>query len=74
MCRVTLWGDCFLLVVFENDRRALNFLGYFFPTENYVLNLTKDGLGYTLGDFFTNSRARFLKKYFIPEHAKPDLS
>jgi hypothetical protein len=29
-------------------------LAYFFHSINYVLNLTKNGLGYTLGDFFTN--------------------
>jgi hypothetical protein len=32
----------------------VNFLAYFFHSINYVLNLTKNGLGYTLGDFFTN--------------------
>jgi hypothetical protein len=33
-----------------------SFLVYFFPQYvNYVLNLTKNGLGDTLGDFFKNS-------------------
>jgi hypothetical protein len=27
----------------------------FFHSKNYVQNLTKNGLGYTLGDYFKNS-------------------
>jgi hypothetical protein len=34
---------------------GLNYLGFFFHGKNLVSNLTKNGLGYTLGDFFTNS-------------------
>jgi hypothetical protein len=30
-------------------------LGYFFSQEKLSINLMKNGLGYTLGDFFTNA-------------------
>jgi hypothetical protein len=39
---------------FENDRSRTNFR-ILFPDKSYVLILTKNGLGYILGDFHINS-------------------
>jgi hypothetical protein len=35
-----------------------NFWSIFFRNKSYVINLTKKGLDYTLGDFFANSSGR----------------
>jgi hypothetical protein len=35
----------------EKYKRSTNVLGAFFHGKSYVLRLTKNGLGYTLGDF-----------------------
>jgi hypothetical protein len=35
--------------------KAANFYGVLFPMVPVIINLTKNGLGYILGDFFTNS-------------------
>jgi hypothetical protein len=49
---------CWALVypgLFENYRSNANFGATFFRSTSYVLIGTKHGLGYILGDFFTNS-------------------
>jgi hypothetical protein len=45
-----LLGDCLLLAVFLKKLCATFPRGY-----NYVIIVTKGGLGYILGDFFANS-------------------
>jgi hypothetical protein len=45
----------FTLAVFENYRSSTENLGHFFHRTSYVSILTRHGLGYILGDFFTNS-------------------
>jgi hypothetical protein len=51
-------GDCYLRARFENDKSGPNFWATFFPRcmeVMFVLILTKNGLGYILCHFFTNS-------------------
>jgi hypothetical protein len=50
-----LLGDCFLWAVLWNMKMMPWFLGYFFFGKSYKKLLAKIGLGYILGDFFTNS-------------------
>jgi hypothetical protein len=47
----------FLQQRFENYKSGGNFLLAFFHGTSYVLILTNNGLGYSLGDFFTKSIA-----------------
>jgi hypothetical protein len=49
-----LWVDCLLLVNFENQRSSKNNWATVFQSKSYVLILTKNGLGYILGDYFKN--------------------
>jgi hypothetical protein len=39
---------------FENYRSSVYFWNTFFNSTSYVLSLTKNCLGYIVGDFFTN--------------------
>jgi hypothetical protein len=48
-------GDYFLWPVFEKFRSCANLWDYFFQSICPVFILTKNGFGYILGDFFTNS-------------------
>jgi hypothetical protein len=53
-----LLGARLLRVVFWKLKKYVcraNFLGYFSAAQGYELITTKRGLGYILGDFFTNS-------------------
>jgi hypothetical protein len=50
-----LLGDCLLGAVFLTYRSSPHFWTTFFHCKSDVLILTKNGLGYILGDFFTNS-------------------
>jgi hypothetical protein len=47
---------------FENYKSSAHLWGTFSHGTSYVLILTKNGLGYILGDFFTNSSGH-------PDHA-----
>jgi hypothetical protein len=40
---------------FENLLKHPTFLGYLFPRQGFCVDSDKNGLGYILGDFFTNS-------------------
>jgi hypothetical protein len=51
----SLLGRLFTLGSFLNNRGSQNFWASLFHGENFVLILTKIGLGYVLGDFFTNA-------------------
>jgi hypothetical protein len=49
-------GRLFTLNSFrENYRNSTNTLGYFFHGKICALIFTRNGLGYILGDFFTNA-------------------
>jgi hypothetical protein len=50
-----LLGDFLLWAVFFKLQKWHKFLGFFFHGESNVLFFTKNGLGYILGDFPTNS-------------------
>jgi hypothetical protein len=48
--------------ILENCLKSPHFCASFYPGMNYVIVLTKIGLGYILGDFYTkSSEASFLK-------------
>jgi hypothetical protein len=42
----------------ENYRNSPQFCATYFQSRDYVSILTKNGLGYILGDYFTNSSGR----------------
>jgi hypothetical protein len=44
---------CLLRAVLRKLHKYIKYFGYFFHSTSYVLILTKHGLGYILGDFFT---------------------
>jgi hypothetical protein len=46
-------GQLFSLGNSSNYRRGPNFWDTIFHGKSFVSNLTKNGLGYTLGDFFS---------------------
>jgi hypothetical protein len=48
-------GDCLLWALFENYKSSQNCWSTFSHVKSYVSSLTKTGLGYILGIFFTNS-------------------
>jgi hypothetical protein len=52
----------YFLSLFENDRNIPVSFGYFFHCESYALISAKNGLGYILGDFFTNSSGHPARK------------
>jgi hypothetical protein len=41
--------------LFESDKGSPNFSATFFDSKSYALNSAKNGFGYILGDFSTNS-------------------
>jgi hypothetical protein len=47
--------DCLLLAGILKIIEVAHIYGYFFHGQDYALTLTKNELGYILGDFFTNS-------------------
>jgi hypothetical protein len=50
-----LLADCLLRAVAWKWQKKAKMLGNLFHGKSYVLMLTKNRLGYSLGDFFTNS-------------------
>jgi hypothetical protein len=53
--KFSLIGRLFVLCSFFNCISNPNFLATFFAEKNYTIILTKNGLDYVLGAFFTNS-------------------
>jgi hypothetical protein len=48
-------GDCLLWAGFFKLKKVDDIFRLLLPTIGYALSLQKNGLGYILGDFFTNS-------------------
>jgi hypothetical protein len=48
-------GDCLIWTVSWKLQKLPTFLGHSFPQLKLRINISKKGLGYILGDFFTNS-------------------
>jgi hypothetical protein len=55
-------GDCLLWSVFEKSQKWLKIFCHFFHGKLSILILTKNGLGYILGDFFANSSGHSVVK------------
>jgi hypothetical protein len=53
-----LLGECFHWAVFNVTLVGQKFQGTFCKGKSYVLILTKNGLGYNSGNYFTNSSGR----------------
>jgi hypothetical protein len=56
------FGDIFGVVFLKNPYVENIFRIPHFPGKSYVLIVTKNGLGYILGDFFTNSSGHPVRK------------
>jgi hypothetical protein len=64
----SLLGDCYLWFgLVCKLLKQTNFYGFFFHGLRSVIILTKNGLGYILGDFFTNASGHPVLLFHSPE-------